>query len=344
MSYNRNENETIEDYSNRIYEEIKNNDLDYALNKWGPELDKFTSDVFERTDTSYDKLTDWMTSLNIPEEYQEEIFVNDYSNSVYDSVKNPQLEAEINRWSSDKTLLTFVKGTLERTDATRDEIINYLTGLDIPMDYLDKVSQRYNISASNSSSNDTSNIDNVATNTSSPTNPLQGTTTITTNNGAFGVDPNSIITCYIVNKITDEVIKFPAYPTEMSESYSSSYTQTDIVGRSSPYFSFGGNPARSFDFPLTIQEDIVKDMTLLVEKLKALVYPNYVGSIVQPPYCYVKFGDMLSCYAIVESISFSWGETILDGSQHFSKCDVSFSFQEMRQSMLPTAYGPFNEV
>lgn len=345
MSYSRLDGESLKDYTDRIYEDVKNVDLTYAVDYFSNgDLQEFVSTTFARTNATYDKLVEYMKSLKIPDEYMEEIFVYDYSVDEYNKCKNSQLDAEIARWGGEsKTFYEFVKGTLERTDTTQDKIISYLTGLGISTDYLNKVMARYGIkSSTQSGQSNTSNIDNISV----PSNPAQNATVINTNSGtgAAGVDPNSIIVCYILNMLTNEVIKFPAYPPELSESYSSSYTTTDIAGRSAPYFSYGGNPARSFDYSVTVQEDIVKDLKLLVNKIKGLVYPIYYGSLVQPPYCYVKFGDMISSYAIVESVSFTWGETVLDGSTTFSKVDISFSFQEMRQNSLPTATGTFNEV
>ena len=75
--------------------------------------------------------------------------------------------------------------------------------------------------------------------------------------------------------------------------------------------------------------------------LKQLVYPKYNGSIVISPYCFLKFGDMLNCYAVMESIDFSWGDTIIEDSNHFSKCEVNFSFQELRRDSLPTVDNVF---
>lgn len=156
-------------------------------------------------------------------------------------------------------------------------------------------------------------------------------------------DPNNIITCYILNRVTDTVVKFPAYPTDVSESFSAEFNPKEIMGRSAPYFSFGGNGARGVSYQVKVSDDICPDLMGLVNSIKSLIYPKYFGSIVQPPFCYVKFGDMIAMNAIVESVSFSWGETVLDGSQHFSIVDIDFSFQEVRIDSIPTATGIFNE-
>lgn len=175
-------------------------------------------------------------------------------------------------------------------------------------------------------------------------NPSTITTTSGGEIGTQSENPSSILSCYIINKITEETIIFNAYPTELNESFSAGFDSQSIMGRSSPYFTYSGNEARSISYSLTLQEDICPNMRAVVDRLKALVYPKYAGSLVQPPYCYLKFGDMVSCYAIVDGVDFSWGETVLSGSTHFSQVEVSFSYQEMRLSSLPMADGTFSEV
>lgn len=156
-------------------------------------------------------------------------------------------------------------------------------------------------------------------------------------------DPNSIITCYIINRITDTVIKFPSYPADVNESFNAEFNPKDIMGRSAPYFSFGGNGSRSVGYTIKVSDDICPDLMGLVRSIKGLVYPKYYGSIVQPPYCYVKFGEMVAMNAILESVDFTWSETVLEGSQHLSVVDINFSFQELRLDSIPTTTGIFNE-
>lgn len=168
--------------------------------------------------------------------------------------------------------------------------------------------------------------------------------TLRTDSGTLGTsnpNPSSILECYVINKLTEETIIFHAYPQDLSEGYSASYEPQAIMGRSAPYFTYSGNEARSISYTLTLQEDICPNLIYVVERLKGLIYPKYSGSIVQAPYCYLKFGDMVQCYAILESLDFSWGETVLSDSKHFSKVDVSFSYQELRLSSLPTADNVF---
>lgn len=158
-------------------------------------------------------------------------------------------------------------------------------------------------------------------------------------------NPIPNITFYIKNMLNEKIIYLPVYPEELSESFSTNYSQTELNGRSAPYQTYGGNEARTMSLPVTLHQDLCDETTgdlhMIVRYLKQLVYPKYNGSIVIPPYCFLKFGNMLNCYAIMDSIDFNWSETIIEESKYFSKCEVNFSFQELRKNSLPTVDNVF---
>lgn len=163
--------------------------------------------------------------------------------------------------------------------------------------------------------------------------------------GTNNPDPNSILVFYIINMVTGEIIKFPAYPSDLSESYSADFQSNSPMGRSAPYIYYGGNDARSFSFSVWVEANMCDDYAGTIKKLRALIYPEYRGSIVAPPYCHVRFGDMLNTKAIIESIDFSWAEDapVLEGSNYISRCEISFTFNELRLKSIPHATGIFNE-
>ena len=154
---------------------------------------------------------------------------------------------------------------------------------------------------------------------------------------------SSLVACYIINKITGERITFYTIPAEISESYSASFETQGTIGRSAPFITYSETEARTVSYSVTLHEDICPDLVDIVNKVKALVYPNYAGSIAIPPYCYVKFGDMVSMYAVVNSVSVDWSETVVGDTQHFSKVEISFDFTEVRLGSIPTSSNPFQE-
>lgn len=174
--------------------------------------------------------------------------------------------------------------------------------------------------------------------------------------------PSDLMFCYIVNMLTNERINFVTIPTDLSETHSASFNQQQPMGRSAPYFTFENNEARTISFSIKLHKDLCPDMVNVVNKLKALVYPNYNGSLVQPPYCYVRFGGMVNMMAVCNSVSVNWGGevgTILDeGSTGgkaasaddgagdvttFSDVSLDIDLTEIRLNSLRTATNVFDE-
>lgn len=168
-----------------------------------------------------------------------------------------------------------------------------------------------------------------------------------------------LITNYIINNITGDKIVFKTLPEDISESYAASFDSTEVRGRSAPYFGYAGSEARSVTYSITLSEDILGDEYMnIIGKLKALVYPKYSGSLVIPPYCTIKLGDMIDyMYAVVNSVSVSWSGTILSDNtslmydvtnpksfskQHYSKAEVSLDITQIIRENLPTANNPMS--
>ncbi len=151
------------------------------------------------------------------------------------------------------------------------------------------------------------------------------------------INPSRLITCYILNKLTDKTIKFYVIPEEVSESYGASWDSTEVRGRSAPYFGFSGNEARTVSYSITLHADYCKNLKDIVKELKRLVYPKYAGSIVIPPYCKVKFGSMVDMTAIVNNVSVNWSGTLIDGNDYYSTAEVSIEFTELRTNKIPSA-------
>ena len=170
-------------------------------------------------------------------------------------------------------------------------------------------------------------------------------------------NPTQIVPCYIVNLVTGMKINFATLPTDVSEDYSASFGSQQPMGRSSPYFNYENSEARTVSYSVTLHKDIVPDMENVVLECKKLVYPKYTGSLVTPPYCYVRFGAMINMTAIVNSVSIEWGGaagTILcdtlyseslggNASPTYSDVQLSFSFTELRLRSLMQADNVFDE-
>lgn len=153
---------------------------------------------------------------------------------------------------------------------------------------------------------------------------------------------SDLITSFIINELTGEPVVFETLPEDISETYATSWDTTDIRGRSAPYIGFVGNEARSVSYSITLQADICPNMMKVIAFLKGLVYPDYKGSIVDPPLCTVHLGGMVSnMLAVVNNVSISWKGPILDGADFYSQADISIDFMELRRDSIPKAMKVF---
>lgn len=148
--------------------------------------------------------------------------------------------------------------------------------------------------------------------------------------------PSEYITCYIYNMLTGETIEFETLPDSVTENFSASWNSHEVLGRSAPYYNYGGNDARSVSYGVKLFKDALGESFIeTVRQIESLVYPQYSGPMAIPPYCYVRFGGMVKMFAIVNSVSINWGDTIIaddytDANENtFSTADVSIDFTEI---------------
>jgi hypothetical protein len=158
----------------------------------------------------------------------------------------------------------------------------------------------------------------------------------------MGLPYETLVNCFVRNLITNETITFKAPPESISESYSASFDATEVRGRSAPYYGYSGNEARTVSYSVTLLEDVLgTDYMSTINKLRALVYPKYYGSLVVPPSCKIKLGDMVKAHStnvfIVNSVGVEWSGTILEGSNHYSQAEISFDLTEVVRGSLPIA-------
>lgn len=123
-------------------------------------------------------------------------------------------------------------------------------------------------------------------------------------------------------------------PDEIDDSYSANFTQTDMLGRSSPPINYGNGGPREINFSIFVREDLVpdgEDITEVVNKFRSLSYPEYVKGVVIPPELIVRMGDMFSIRAVCNNVAVSWEKpygTTSEGNTAYYQAEISLSFQE----------------
>lgn len=169
-------------------------------------------------------------------------------------------------------------------------------------------------------------------------------------------DLSKLINCFIINQVNHDSITFPTVPEELQIQYSPQFNDQEIAGRSAPFITYNNTSAREISLDLTLHRELCK-LDEIVNKLKALAYPKYQGSIVRPPWCYVHFGYMLNIYAVCTDISINYNGTLIDvdGSKDiynsnidnismgFSMCEVNIGLKELRLQSIPTMENPLDE-
>lgn len=134
------------------------------------------------------------------------------------------------------------------------------------------------------------------------------------------------VECYVKNLVTGTTIKFRALPEEFSESVNATFEEQPIRGRSEAYQGYSYSGPHNLSFDVTLHDDLCDDgIQNTVNKLKALVYPDYGGTIISPK-CYVRFGNMVAMKAIISSISVSRNKPYRDGI--YLSASVSLEFTE----------------
>ena len=158
-----------------------------------------------------------------------------------------------------------------------------------------------------------------------------------TNWGEFKAEATpqfSLIDNFIYLYHTDTLIILPTFPESITDSMNTSYSPTDIIGRSAPIYSYNGSGPRSIDFRLMLHRDMMHQINLeensynpglnifeetdntkileklkrkdyvdiLIKELQSIAVPNYVHGqkMVDPPLVAVRFGDEVFCKGIVD--------------------------------------------
>lgn len=158
-----------------------------------------------------------------------------------------------------------------------------------------------------------------------------------------------MINNYIYLYHTDTLIVIPTYPESISDQMQSNYSQTQVLSRSAPIFSYSNSGPRSFSVDLHLHRDMmnsvnvgacnlnVPDVTkedyvdILIKQLQAAVLPRYAASekMVNPPMIALRFGNEVSCKGVVTGgINTTYGGPILV-SDKYAEVSISFSITEV---------------
>ena len=135
--------------------------------------------------------------------------------------------------------------------------------------------------------------------------------------------------CFIKNLITGTTIELRSgMPEGLSDSASANYEQANIRGRSNQIQGYSDTEARTVSFDYTFHEELEPDGLLTtIARIKALEYPGY-SSVVEPPKCYLRLGNVVRGTFICTSADVSYREDAGVRNDYYLGADVSFNFTE----------------
>lgn len=133
------------------------------------------------------------------------------------------------------------------------------------------------------------------------------------------------IPAYIVNLTTGHVIEFAHIPDELEDSNSSSFSEINIQGRSTPVLAYDGSGPRNVTFTLQLHDDYCRlGIKQTVDLLKSLTYPRY-STYILPPRCYIRIGETIRMTGVCEDVTVNWKKPYRDNK--FVYAEVSLTFK-----------------
>lgn len=129
----------------------------------------------------------------------------------------------------------------------------------------------------------------------------------------------SMIDNYVYLYHTDTLVAVPTFPETIADSMAINYSQTAVLSRSAPIFSYVNSGPRSFTITLNLHRDMMNSVNfassnlqiaelgdydyvdLLVNQLRAAALPRYAASekMVDPPIVAVRFGNDIFCKGVI---------------------------------------------
>lgn len=164
---------------------------------------------------------------------------------------------------------------------------------------------------------------------------------------------------YIYISHLDEGFRYwrlPSDPDSITDTMSSTYTQTNALGRSAPVFTYTNSGPRSVQISLVLHRDAMDDINMdnfstsfkegedyvdsLIRALQSISLPKYTltNNIVEPPIVAVRFGNEIFIRGIVDSaIGLTYEKPIL-ANDKYARVSLNFTVYEIDPYDAPTVF------
>lgn len=157
---------------------------------------------------------------------------------------------------------------------------------------------------------------------------------------------------YIYLYHTDTYIVLPTYPEQIQDGSTANYSQTPLLGRSAPTFSYSNSGPRTLDFTFPLHRDMMQQINgsnpnlpntgedyvdLLIKQIQAAAVPNYDASekMVNPPMVAVRVGTDVYIKGVINSrVSVTYDLPIIRDEnspfgERYARVTVAFGVSEI---------------
>ncbi len=164
---------------------------------------------------------------------------------------------------------------------------------------------------------------------------------------------------YIYISHLDEGFRYwrlPSDPDSITDTMSSTYAQTNALGRSAPVFTYTNSGPRSVQINLVLHRDAMDDVNMdnfstsfkdgedyvdnLIRALQSISLPKYTlkNNIVEPPIVALRFGNEIFIRGIVDSaIGLTYEKPIL-ANDKYARVSLNFTVYEIDPYDAPTVF------
>lgn len=159
--------------------------------------------------------------------------------------------------------------------------------------------------------------------------------------------PDKMIENYLYMYHTDTFVVLPTYPETITDTLNSTFSETAILSRSAPIYSYSYSGPRQVQITLSLHRDMmtqinygVSNITLelgddyvdtIIKQLQAIALPKYMASekMVNPPMVAVRFGNDIFIKGIVNGgVSVTYSLPILSNGK-YAQVQISFTVSEV---------------
>lgn len=156
--------------------------------------------------------------------------------------------------------------------------------------------------------------------------------------------------CYLYISHLDENVQFwklPVWPDELSDTMSSTFQSTNVLGRTAPVYTFSNAGPRTVQINIPLHRDIMEQINLdwcnaelhegedyvdaLIRALRAIALPKYnvENKLIEPPMLAARIGNDIFIKGVLQdSIGISYGKPILANGK-YATVDVSITIAEV---------------